>query len=164
MPSRENNIVIENAQILGRSYRNFSGAPKRWTPKGQKAPCTFGMALTPELVEVFEDKGVTVNYTKPYDDAPEDWEPLPFINVTARFDNWPPLISMITSRGQTHLDEDSVSLLDYAEIISADVTVNISHWEARGETGAKVYLNRLYVTIEEDPLDIKYANVPISEG
>ena len=76
---------------------------------------------------------------------------------------WVIMIVGPTAVGKTDL-AISIAKSVNAEIISADVTINISHWEARGETGAKVYLNRLYVTIEEDPLDIKYANVPISEG
>ena len=76
----------------------------------------------------------------------------------------PPRINLITSRGRTPLDEDMVEMLDYADITTVDLTIRPSYWEVQGKTGVKAYLQTMFVTINEDPLDQKYADTePIEE-
>ncbi len=64
---------------------------------------------------------------------------------------------MITSTARTNLSEDSVGVLDWAEIKVADLIVNASYWTVNGKSGVKAYLKSLFVTIEEDALERKYA-------
>ncbi len=64
---------------------------------------------------------------------------------------------MITSTSRTHLDESSVPVLDWAEIQTADLIARAYEWEVNGKSGIKAYLQSLFVTIEEDALERKYA-------
>ncbi len=66
----------------------------------------------------------------------------------------------LTRQGQLPLDERTIDMLDYLPIDYADVIVNPYEWDVRGETGVKAYCQTMYVVIEENELDIKWANMP----
>ncbi len=68
-------------------------------------------------------------------------------------------VSLVTG-GQLPLDERTIDMLDFLPIDYADIIVNPYQWEVRGATGIKAYCQTMYVVIEENELDIKYANLP----
>lgn len=68
-------------------------------------------------------------------------------------------VSMV-SKAQLPLDQNTVDMLDYLPIDYADIIVNPYAWEVRGETGIKAYCQTMYVIIEENELDVKWANMP----
>jgi hypothetical protein len=67
---------------------------------------------------------------------------------------------MITSRGRTDLGEDEIELLDYSNFKNVDLIFRPYTWSVGGKSGVKAYLKSMYVTIEEDELDLKYSDVP----
>lgn len=143
-------ITIENAILR---YKNFAGAAKRFNAKGLR---NFHVVLPVDLAQLLEKDGWNVKWHDPREEGDEPWAS---IKVTVRFDNYPPRIVLITKGGKSVLDEESVDILDWAEILSVDLVLSPSHWEVQGKSGIKAYLSKMFVTLSEDDLESKYSSV-----
>jgi len=147
------NITIENARI---GFRNFTGKESQFNRAGSRNFCIF---LEPELAKALDSDGWNVKYLDPRD---PDEDKQAYLPVEVKYLNFPPKITIITGGGMTILDEDTVNILDWAEIENVDLIVRPYNWELNGKTGVKAYLKTMYVTIIEDELAKKYRNVPVS--
>lgn len=145
------NVMIEGATLI---YRNFSGKESQYNREGDR---NFGVILPEEVAADLIPLGWNVRRLKPRDLDEEGVEPAPYISVAVSYKIKPPRIVMITSKARTNLDEERVGVLDWAEIKTADLIFRPYEWTARGESGVKAYLQSLFVTIDEDPLELKYA-------
>ena len=148
------NIVKENARI---GFRNFSGKEGQYNPPGRRNFCIF--IDNDKEAKAMADDGWNIRYLKPRD---KDEEPAAYLQVSVSFDNYPPKIILITSKGKTTISENEVNMLDWAEIKNADVIVRPYNWNVNGKSGTKAYLKAMYVTIEEDEFASKYEDVPDS--
>ena len=149
----KNNIVIENARI---GFRNFSGVEGKFNPAGRRNFCVF---LEKDLAVTLERDGWNVRWLTPRD---ADEEEQGYIQVAVSYDNIPPKIVLITGKGKTVLDAESVGLLDWAEIKNVDVIIRPYNWTANGKEGVKAYIKSMYVVIAEDEFANKYEDVPDS--
>jgi len=154
-----NNITIENARI---GFRNFSGKEGKYNPVGRKNFCVF---LDRDLAQTLEKDGWNVRWLKPRDEQDDEQG---YLQVAVNFDNIPPKIIMITSKGKSVLDEESVSLLDWAEIKEIDLIIRPYNWVLQEGTrnekrGVKAYVKSMYITIVEDEFESKYIDIP-TEG
>jgi hypothetical protein len=155
MAKPDETITIEDAELV---WPNFKGKEGRFNRDGQKTFCIF---LPEAEVDGLKANLWNVKYTNPREDD-EDHVIRPYLPVEARFDPKPPKIVMITNEGKTRtfLDEDSVEVLDYADIKTVDVVLNPYDWTMpNGDTGRKAYLKTMFVTINEDALERKYAKL-----
>lgn len=152
MPQDDGTVLMEGVSLI---FRNFTGKKRQYNPEGKR---NFAVLLDPEVAVTLEADDWKVKYRPPRD---EDEEPQAFLPVQIKFDSFrPPRIVLITSRGRTNLDQGSVEMLDWADILNVDLIVRPHHWEMDdGRKGTTAYLQTLYVTIEEDPLDAKYAEL-----
>lgn len=150
-----NNIQIEGARLV---CRNFTGAKNDFNDEGNR---NFGILLDEQLAEDLAKDGWSIKRFKPKPDDPEQYAQ-PWIKVKVKFGKIPPIINLITSRGKTRLDEDTVDQLDWCRIANADVIVRPYNYPAMPgrPAGVSAYLKALYVTVQEDEFADKYSNIP----
>lgn len=146
-------IRIEGARI---GFRNFEGKAGKFNPPGNRNFCVF---LDYDLGRDLEQDGWNVRWLEPRDES-EDKQP--YLQVAVNFEVFPPTVIMITSSGKTALTEETVQLLDWAEIINVDIIIRPYNWEVNGKSGVKAYVKSMYVTLAEDDFERKYKNVPDS--
>jgi len=152
MPKNDE-VLIENADIM---FRNFAGHERQFNAEGERNFCIM-LDKRPDIVEYMQKNGWNIKYLKPRE---EDDDPRPYIQVKVEYKKGrPPRCVMVSSRGRTDLGADEVELFDMADIKNVDVIVTGYHWSVNENTGVKAYLKSAYVTINEDELDLKYADM-----
>jgi hypothetical protein len=138
------NITLEGVRIL---FRNFAGEERQFNPKGKRNFCAI---IDEDLAKTLKKDGWNIKVLRPRDEGDQEQC---YIPVEVRYNSYPPKIIMVTSNGQTMLTEETVSLLDTAEIKNVDLIIRPYEWEP-GKV--KAYVKTMYVTIEEDDLERKY--------
>lgn len=151
---RLSDLTLFDVQTI---FKNFMGTEKPFNPAGNR---NFSILIDPASAEDMAKDGWNIKYMKPREgDDPND--PLQaHLPVKVNFKGRPPTVVMVTSKGKTPLTEDMVGALDYVIFKKADLTINPYRWDVSGKQGITAYCKTLYVTIEEDPLDLAYADVP----
>jgi hypothetical protein len=152
MPA-DNTVLMEGVRII---FRNFAGKEGQYNREGDR---NFAVLLDDKVASAMSEDGWNVKWLKPRDDAEEDDPQQAYLQVSVNFKGRPPRIVMITSRGRTNLDEHDTELLDWADISNVDMIIRPYEWSVNGKSGIKAYLQSIYVTIEEDALELKYADL-----
>ena len=143
-----NTLIMENAKIR---FRNFSGRPDEFTREGDRS---FALVIDDEdLANKLKEDGWNVRMRMPKNDGEDPWY---YLKVKVKFGDFPPKIIEVTSRNRVPLNEETVGILDSAELKSVDVEISPYHWEIGGRSGITAYLKTMYATIEEDPFAAKY--------
>ena len=150
MARNDNTIVFEDARIV---FRNFAGKEGMYNREGDR---NFCLLLSEEEAEMMARDGWNIKALRAREEGDPDQ---PYIQVSVSFKGRPPRIVMITSRGRTNLGEDECELLDWADIKMADLIIRPYEWTVNGKSGIKAYLQSIFVTIHEDALELKYADI-----
>ena len=148
-PEVRPNVTIEDGELR---FRNFAGRAGTFNMAGKR---NFAVLLPEAVAEQMKADGWNVKYLQPREDGDVEQA---YIKVNINFESrQPPQITLVTSRGRTNLGPDEVSNLEFAQIIKADMI--IAPWlnQTTGTTSA--WLQKLFVTIQEDELEMKYADV-----
>lgn len=152
MPYDDRKITFENRKIL---FRNFSGEEGKFNAPGRR---NFCIVLSLEEAELMKKDGWNVRFLLGREEGDAE---LPILKVNVNYGSRrPPRIVLITSRGKTNLGESDLTLLDWAEITNVDLIIN--PYVGPGRETPTAYLDSLYVTIQEDELELKYLDVPDS--
>lgn len=139
---------VDDAQLI---FRNFSGKEDKYNREGDR---NFSVILDEESATRMLEDGWNVKYLPGREEGDPD---TPYIQVGVGYKNRPPRIVLISSSGRTNLDEDTVSTLDWVSIRKVDLIARAYQWEVGGKSGIKAYLQTMFVTIEEDELERRYA-------
>lgn len=145
------NVTIEDARII---FRNLGGREGEYNREGDRNFCVL---IDDETAEKMGQDGWNVKFLKPREEGDT---PQAYIPVSVSYKNRPPRVVLITSRGRTTLPEDLVEMIDYVDIQKVDMVLNPYQWVVRDNSGVKAYLKSMFVTVMEDELDRKYADVP----
>lgn len=149
-------VLIEGARL---GFRNFQGREGRYNAEGERS---FGLFLTEEQAEDLAGRGCNVRRLRPLDE--EDLgQPVLNVRVNYRMRDgrplrFPPKVVLVTSGGNTELTEETVGAVDGVDIETADLYLTLRPWEVRGQRGVKAYLHSLYVVVNENFLERKYAS------
>lgn len=148
MPDEAKTFMVEGARLV---YRNFSGKETMFKPSGTR---TFSVVLDKKTADQMAADGWNVKCKPARED---DEEEFCHIEVTIGYKVRPPKIVLITDNGRTNLTEETVGMLDWADVRNVDFIAREYAWEVGGKSGIKAYLQSMFVTIEEDELERKYA-------
>lgn len=149
--SKTNNIILEDATMI---FKNFAGREREFNSAGDR---NFSVVLEPKLAKAMKADGWRVKQLKPREEGEEgDYH----LKVNVNYGKGrPPRVVLISSRGRTDLGSDEVDILDWADIKKCDMIVN-GWWSDTAGGGYGGFLKSLFVTINEDDLELKYAGVP----
>ena len=148
----DDKLVLEGVKLI---FRNFSGNQTQYNPEGKRNFCVL---VDPVMAEKLKTDGWNIRWLE---GRMEGEEPQAYMQVAVSFDNYPPNIMMVTKKQKVHLNEDTVTTLDWAEIKNVDLIIRPYNWEVNGNKGIKAYLKSMYVTIEEDEFADKYSELPM---
>lgn len=156
--ARNNNITIQEAKIV---LRNFAGNPDKFTAQGDRNFCVL---LDPESADAMLADGWNVKFFKPKPDDDPNEPPQAYLRVKVSYKVRTPVIVVITKNTAGKLvrrnyNEDLVDLLDAVSIENVDLMISPYKWEVNGNEGIKAYLDSMYITINQNELEQKYADV-----
>lgn len=144
--------AFDDAKIV---LKRFSGKADAFNKEGDR---DFAVLLAEDLALDMHEEGWAIKRFKPDEDNALGQA---FIKVAVAFANFPPRITMITSKGKTPIDESTIALLDIAEIARVDMVITPYNWSMpNGTSGVKAYLKSMYVTIREDEFAERYGDIP----
>jgi hypothetical protein len=113
--------------------------------------------LDNELANAMAADGWNVRFPKESRDIdPDEDTRQPYLQVSVGFEFYPPNIFLISNNTPTKISEESVSMLDWAEIENVDLVLRPYEWSVNRNSGIKAYLKSGYFTIVADRFAKKY--------
>jgi hypothetical protein len=143
---------MEGVRII---FRNFSGKEGQYNREGDR---NFAVLLDQQVATDLATDGWNVKWLKPREED-EGEDPQAYLQVSVNFKGRPPRVVLLTSTKRRNLDESEVEDLDWVDIKNVDLIIRPYEWTVNGKSGIKAYLQSIYVTIEEDALEKKYAEM-----
>lgn len=163
MPDRQT-VTIRGARII---FRNFRGEETEFNRNGDR---NFGVILPEHIAEAMAADGWNIKRLKPSEEEKEQGieQGPPWLSVKLGYGKGsPPKINMVSSRGIRPITESTVELLDGVDIAvdpetgdpKVDLIISPYHYSIKStqRSGISAYLKTMYVTIEEDELELEYA-------
>lgn len=154
-PKKMDNLLIENANVM---FRNFAGRAQTYNTEGDRNFCIF---LEPDQAAYLKGIGYNVKQlrVKEEGDLPQD-----YLQVSMEYRKGrPPRVVVVTHKGKVDYGIDEIPVLDFADVKNWDVLINPFPWDVNGNQGIKAYLKAVYVTLDEDELEMRYSDVPDAE-
>lgn len=154
-------MVIKDAMLLSRPYRNFEGRPNDYNPAGGSRE--FGVVIDdPELAQELAGDNWNIKTITNRDGR----EYLYGVKADGRDLNWmpvkvkykkldgkptiPPKIEIKTTNNVLFYEEDNVKELDNADLMDVSLLINPSRKVTNGKPYTTAYLNRMRATLLDD--------------
>lgn len=151
--------------------KNFSGKKTDFNAEGDR---NFGVVIDPETAEQLERDGIKVKTLRPRPDDPDGVESK-WIKVKVNYNfRQEPNIYLVKADPddpenrskmiRIRLTEDTINQLDWlpaSQILKVEMNVRFSRYPERpGRSGGvSNYLDTMYVTVMDDPLERKYGDI-----
>lgn len=151
--------------------KNFSGKKTDFNAEGDR---NFGVVIDPELAEKLAADGIKVRTLRPRPDDPDGVE-TKWLKVKVNYNfRQEPNVNLIKADPddpddrnkmvRIHLNEDTINQLDWlpaSQILNVEMSIRFSRYPERPgrPAGISNYLDALYVTVMDDPLERKYGNI-----
>lgn len=144
--------IFEDARII---FRNFAGRENQYNASGDR---NFCLILDEKVAALMAQDGWNVKTLRARD---VEEAPQPYLQVKVNFDGpRPPAVVLITSRGRTTLPVELLPMVDYADMENVDLILNPYKWTVGVRSGISAYLKSIYITLRENKLELKYAELP----
>lgn len=153
-------FLVEDANILPFPFKNFEGREGQYNREGDRQ---FSITLDPDLAQEMLDDGWNVKRLKAREVDGEMQEGDYYITIAVGYKAKPPKLVLLSSKGRVDLGQHECEILDWVDIAKADVMIRARHYDINGKQGVKAWLKSIFVTLEEDYLDRKYADVEYAE-
>lgn len=147
------NITFMDAQIL---FKNFAGEERKFNPAGNRNFCLV-IEDEAQAQQMFEE-GWNVRILPPRTDDEVAKHYIPVAVSYRNNDSFPVCVYIVDGNQRTLLNEDTIGRLDHADIATVDLTIRPRYWDDNGQTKIKAYLKTMYVTLNVDELDQRYAS------
>ena len=137
-------VIIRDAHIFKTNFAGKEIPP--YNPAGRR---NFLVSIPDmKVAEDMAKDGWNIKFPKDPDEGKD-----PFLSVAVNFSIRPPKIIIESSKGRTKIDEESVDMLDWAEITHVDLSINPRYWDDNGKQKIKAYLRTMKIVIFEDELE-----------
>ena len=143
------NIAIDSKDMKAILFRNFTGKPDQFNPKGTMG--NFTVVLNEGKARELEDLGLNIKHKTNRDGDDEAR-----LQIFCRFENFPPKVYRKVGHNTVELDQDTIEILDNDEIEDADLIISPYSYDFNGRKGVKAYLYRGYFTVAEDQYAQRY--------
>lgn len=159
---RAEQILIEGASqsdILPGIWRNFRGEKRNFNEAGKR---NFNLALNDLPAGALDDLASTGLRIKERAGNEEYGdEPLRYAKVNVALGGKiPPALYLVTGKRMHELSENELALLDGARFSNVDLVLRCYH---RDESSCTLYLQKGYFTIQQDPIEAKYASMDLGD-
>ena len=147
------NAVLRDVNGADIRFKNFQGKKTNYNDEGVR---TFNLLLDEDTARDLKEKGwrIKILENKKDPSAPA----IPSVKVRVSFGTVPPKAYMVTSKKKQLLTEDTIMLLDTAEIVKCDLVLSPYIGKTSQDGLASAYLRTGYFTIvEDDPFEDEYA-------
>lgn len=154
-------MVTEKIKILDAKliFKNFAGKEGAYNAAGKR---NFGVLLDDLDAKELEEVGWRIRFLKPRADDPEEYRQ-PWLKVNVNYEGKiPPTVVLVNSKGRIRLNETTIDQLDWTRIKHCDVSIRPYNYPAMPgrPAGVSAYLDSIYVTVLEDELEERYADIP----
>lgn len=151
-------LVISNAYLLPRPYRNFEGRADKFNAEGFR---NFTLLIDPEQAQNLIEDGWHIKVR-----TNQDGEDSYMLKVKVRWhDNVAPENDSLKlylinpdARTKTLITPETASVIDFAQFQNVDLIIVPNHYDVNGNEGNSAYLREGYFTLESSPFGAKYAD------